>query len=43
MAKSVASTLVGAALQQGLIASLDDPLTHYLPQLKGGPYDVVPD
>jgi CubicO group peptidase (beta-lactamase class C family) len=41
MAKSVASTLVGAALQQGLIAGLDDPLTHYLPQLKGGPYDGV--
>jgi CubicO group peptidase (beta-lactamase class C family) len=41
MAKSVASTLVGAALQQGLIASLDDPMTHYLPQLKGGAYDDV--
>ncbi len=41
MAKSVASTLVGAALEQGLIASLDDPLTRYLPQLKGGPYDGV--
>jgi len=41
MAKSVASTLVGAALKQGLIASLDDPLTRYLPQLKGGPYDGV--
>src|SRR5271168_1328750 len=41
MAKSVASTLVGAALQQGLIASLDDPLTRYLPQLKGGAYGDV--
>jgi CubicO group peptidase (beta-lactamase class C family) len=41
MAKSVASTLVGAALRQGLIASLDDPLTRYLPQLKGGAYDDV--
>jgi CubicO group peptidase (beta-lactamase class C family) len=41
MAKSVASTLVGAALQQGLIAGLDDPLTRYLPQLKGGAYDDV--
>ncbi len=41
MAKSVASTLVGAALQQGLIDGLDEPLTRYLPQLKGGAYDDV--
>jgi CubicO group peptidase (beta-lactamase class C family) len=41
MAKSVSSTLVGVALKQGLIASLDDPLTRYLPQLKGGAYDGV--
>jgi CubicO group peptidase (beta-lactamase class C family) len=41
MAKSVASTLVGAALKQGLIASLDDPIIHYVPALKGGVYDVV--
>jgi CubicO group peptidase (beta-lactamase class C family) len=41
MAKSIASTLVGAALKQGLIAGLDDPLTRYLPQLKGGAYDGV--
>lgn len=41
MAKSVASTLVGAAVQQGLIANLDEPLIHYLPALKSGPYAVV--
>jgi CubicO group peptidase (beta-lactamase class C family) len=41
MAKSISSTLVGAALKQGLISSLDDPLTRYLPQLKGGAYDGV--
>jgi CubicO group peptidase (beta-lactamase class C family) len=41
MAKSVASTLVGAALKQGLIRSLDDPLVKYLPQLKSGPYADV--
>jgi CubicO group peptidase (beta-lactamase class C family) len=41
MAKSVSSTLVGAALQQGLISSLDDPLTRYVPQLKGGAYEGV--
>jgi len=41
MAKSISSTLVGAALKQGLIVSLDDPLTRYLPQLKGGAYEGV--
>ncbi len=41
MAKSVASTLVGAAIQQGLITSLDDPITRYLPQLKTGVYRDV--
>jgi CubicO group peptidase (beta-lactamase class C family) len=41
MAKSVSSTLVGAALHQGLISSLDDPLTRYVPQLKGGAYEGV--
>jgi CubicO group peptidase (beta-lactamase class C family) len=41
IAKSFSSTLVGAALHQGLISSLDDPLTHYVPQLKGGAYEGV--
>jgi CubicO group peptidase (beta-lactamase class C family) len=41
MAKSVSSTLVGAALKQGLIASIDDPVTKYVPGLKGGVYDAV--
>ena len=41
MAKSIASTLVGAALHQGLISSLDDPMTRYVPELKGGAYDGV--
>ncbi|SHL75525.1 serine hydrolase domain-containing protein [Phytopseudomonas punonensis] len=39
--KSISSTLVGAAVQQGKIASVNDPLTRYLPQLKGGAYDGV--
>jgi len=41
MAKSVSSTLVGAAVKQGLIASIDDPVTKYVPGLKGGVYDNV--
>jgi CubicO group peptidase (beta-lactamase class C family) len=41
MAKSVTSTLVGVALQQGLIASLDDSVTRYVPALKGGVYEQV--
>jgi CubicO group peptidase (beta-lactamase class C family) len=41
IAKSFSSTLVGAALHQGLITSLDDPLTRYVPQLKGGAYEGV--
>ncbi len=38
MAKSICSTLVGAALKEGLIGSLDDPLARYLPELAGGAY-----
>ena len=38
MVKSICSTLVGAALQDGSIASLDDPLTRYMPELAGGAY-----
>ena len=41
MAKSISSTLVGAALEQGLIASLDDKVTKYVPGLDGGVYDKV--
>jgi CubicO group peptidase (beta-lactamase class C family) len=41
IAKSFSSTLVGTALQQGLISSLDDPLTRYVPQLRGGAYEGV--
>ena len=38
MAKSVASTLVGFALADGSIASLDDPLVKYLPRLADSGY-----
>jgi CubicO group peptidase (beta-lactamase class C family) len=41
MAKSVSSTLIGAALQDGSIGSLDDPVTKYVPVLKGGAYEGV--
>ncbi len=41
MAKSISTTLVGAAIQDGFIGSVEDPLTRYLPQLAGGGYDGV--
>jgi CubicO group peptidase (beta-lactamase class C family) len=41
MAKSVASTLVGAALVDGLISSLDDPVVRYVAALQGGVYEGV--
>lgn len=41
MTKSLTSTLVGAALADGLIASLDDQIVRYLPELKGSGYDGV--
>ena len=41
MAKSVTSTLVGAALKDGEIGSLGDPVSRYIPGLKGSAYDDV--
>jgi CubicO group peptidase (beta-lactamase class C family) len=41
MAKSVASTLVGAALLDGSISSLDDQVGRYVPALRGGAYADV--
>ncbi len=41
MIKSLTSTLVGAALQDGAIASLDDAVSGYLPGLRGSAYDTV--
>ena len=41
VAKSFTSTLVGAALQDGFIQSLDDPISRYIPALKGSAYDAV--
>lgn len=39
--KSMTAMLVGVAIQDGLIASIDDPVTHYIPALKGCPYEAV--
>ncbi len=39
VAKSYVATLVGLALDQGLIDSLDDPVSNYLPELAGSGYD----
>ena len=41
VAKSFTSTMVGAAIRDGHIKSLDDPVTRYIPQLKGSGYDGV--
>jgi CubicO group peptidase (beta-lactamase class C family) len=41
MAKTVTSLLVGIALHDGKIASLDDPAMKYVPELKGSGYDGV--
>jgi len=35
LAKSFTSALVGIAIQGGFIKSVDDPVTNYLPELKG--------
>lgn len=39
--KSVLSTLIGIALKQGDIGSLDEPITKYLTELNGTAYDGV--
>ena len=40
-AKSMTSTLAGAALHDGAIRSLDDPVERYLPVLKASAYEGV--
>lgn len=39
VAKSYLSALIGVLLEEGAIASLDDPVTKYVPVLAGGAYD----
>lgn len=41
VAKSFTSTLVGAAIKDGFIKSLDDKVSVYVPELKGSAYDEV--
>lgn len=41
MTKSFTSILVGCALEEGRIKSIDDPITKYLPELAQGGYNGV--
>ena len=41
VAKSFTSTLLGAAIRDGFIGSLQDPVTNYIPELTGSAYDDV--
>ena len=41
VAKSFTSTMVGAAVKDGYIKSLDDKVTQYIPTLRGSVYDDV--
>lgn len=41
VAKSITSTLVGAALRDGSIRSMDDKVSDYIPEMKGSAYDEV--
>ena len=39
--KSMTATLIGAAIHDGLIDSVDDPIVRYLPRFRGSAYDGV--
>lgn len=41
IAKSITSTLIGVALKDGYIKSLDEPVTKYVPRLKDSAYEGV--
>lgn len=41
MAKSITGTLIGIALSEGKIKSIDDPVTKYLPEMEGSGYQGV--
>ncbi|MDX1480637.1 MAG: serine hydrolase domain-containing protein, partial [Woeseiaceae bacterium] len=39
--KSMTAALIGAAIQDGYIRSIDDPIVDYLPRFEGSAYDGV--
>src|ERR1700733_3658182 len=41
MVKSITSSLMGAAIQDGYIQSIDDPVTKYVAKLQGSAYEGV--
>lgn len=41
MAKSITSFLIGCAIDDGLIHSIDDPVSRYIPELKKNGFDRV--
>jgi CubicO group peptidase (beta-lactamase class C family) len=41
MAKSVTSILIGCAIDEGLIKSVEEPVTHYIPELLKNGFDKV--
>jgi len=41
VAKSITSTLVGAAIRDGSIRGMDDKVSEYIPEMKGSAYDDV--
>jgi len=41
VAKSITSILVGVAIRDGFIRSMDDKVSDYLPEMKGSAYDDV--
>lgn len=41
VAKSISTTLVGAAIRDGFIRSVEEPITQYVPELAGSGYDGV--
>lgn len=41
MAKSVTSILIGCAIDEGLIKSVDEPITNYIPELKKNGFEKV--